>query len=230
MLEEIGPNLSIQRHSLNLMGCKMGRVVTLIRLNSGKVLIHSTANFGAEDISEIRKFGELSWMFEATNFHDTYAQEGRAAFSDIPYFAPSGFKDTESLQCTSTGSLPEEWENEIEVIKIEGMPKIQEHVVYHRQSKTLIVADLLFNIGPEAGWWTHTFLRATAGIREYPGMSRLYRLFIKDRSAFAQSMQSILALDFERIVVSHGDPIEENAKDQLQDLLVTYGLDGAIQP
>ncbi len=224
MLEEIAPNLSIQRHPLSLVGCKMGRVVTLIRLNSGKVLIHSTAQFNDEDISEIRKFGEPAWLLEVTNFHDTFAQEGRVAFSTIPYFTPSGFADADLLKCTSMDSLPEEWVDELEVIKIEGMPKIQEHIVYHRQSKTLIVADLLFNIQPEAGWWTHTFLRATAGIREYPGMSRLYRLFIKDRSAFIKSMQNILALDFENIVMSHGDPILGSAKSILIDLLDKHDL------
>jgi len=179
MLEEIASNLSIQRHSL---------------------IIHSTAKFTPEDISEIREFGDPAWLIEATNFHDTYAKDGREAFP------------------------PVEWGGEIDVICIEGMPKVQEHVVYHRPSKTLIVADLLFNIAPDAGWWTHSFLRATAGIQIYPGMSRLFRHFIKNRTAFAQSMQIIAALDFDRIVVAHGNPIVDNAKSTFLELLAKHGL------
>ena len=224
MLEEIASNLSIQRHGLRLVGCKMGRVVTLIRLHSGKLIIHSTAKFTPEDISEIREFGDPAWLIEATNFHDTYAKDGREAFPQLPYFVPPGFKFDKSLGCKSIDSLPVEWGGEIDVICIEGMPKVQEHVVYHRPSKTLIVADLLFNIAPDAGWWTHSFLRATAGIQVYPGMSRLFRHFIKNRTAFAQSMQIIAALDFDRIVVAHGNPIVDNAKSTFLELLAKHGL------
>jgi hypothetical protein len=225
MLEEIAPNLSLQRHPLRMAGCKMGRVVTLIRLLTGKLVIHSTARFSHEHISEISEYGVPAWLADATNFHDTCAKQGRQAFPDLPYLVPSGFQSYDSLRCTSIDTVPPEWNDEIEVIKVAGMPKIQEHAFYHRTSKTLIVADLLFNIPPEAGRWTHGFLRATAGIREYPGMSRLFRYCIKDRAAFAKSMRTIAALDFERIVVAHGNPIVDNAKTTFLELLAKHGFD-----
>ena len=228
MLEEIAPNLSIQRHSLNIVGCKMGRVVSLIRLNSGKVIVHSTAKFSPKDIHVISEYGDPAWMIEATNFHDTYAQDGRQAFADIPYFTPSGFKYSESLSCSSMKELPAEWGDEIKVVRIDGMPNIQEHAVYHFASKTLIVADLFFNIAPDSGWWTRNFLRATVGISEYPGISRLYKHYIKDREAFANSMQKISSLDFEKIVVAHGKPIVDDAKKVFVELLAKHGLDGAV--
>ncbi len=228
MLEEIAPNLSLQLHPLQMAGCKMGRVVTLIRLHTGKLVIHSTARFSPEHISEICEFGDPAWLVEATNFHDTCAKEGRQAFPDLPYLVPSGFQGYDSLRCTSIDTVQSElseWNDEIEVINVAGMPKIQEHVFYHRPSKTLIVADLLFNIAPDSGWWTHGFLRATAGIREYPGMSRLFRYCIKDRAAFAKSMRTIAALDFEKIVVAHGNPIVDNAKTIFLELLAKHGID-----
>ena len=116
-------------------------------------------------------------------------------------------------------------EVDLELIEVRGMPKIQERVMFHRASKTLIVADLLFNLQAEAGRWTLGFMRAMAGIREYPGMSRLFRFCIKDRSAFAASMREIAALDFERIVVAHGEPIVEDANRQFLNLMATHGFD-----
>lgn len=224
MLEKIAPNLFIQRHPLRMLGCQMGRVVTLIRLASGKVLIHSTGPFTQAHIDEIRQLGQPEWMIDATCFHDTFAKEGRAAFPDAAYLVPPGFKGADALHASPLSTTPEAWSDEIQVIAIEGMPKINEFAFFHRPSKTLIVADLIFNLPPEVGRWTQMFLRATGGIREFPGMSRLFRFFIKDRQAFLASMREIEQLDFERIVVAHGDPITDQAKAKFLNLLGKHGL------
>ena len=224
MLEEIAPNLFVQRHPLIMVGCQMGRVVTVIRLASGRLVIHSTANFSPEDVQEILKLGEPAWLVEATCFHDTCTKGGRIAFPDLPYLVPEGFKATGSLETQPILPSPDEWQRELDVHEIGGMPKIREHAFYHRPSKTLIVADLFFNLPPNVSRWTRVFLRTTGGIREFPGMSRLFRFMIKDREAFLRSIKTILEWDFERIVVAHGDPIEEDAKGQLLKLLTKHGL------
>lgn len=225
MLEELAPNVHLQRHALRLAGCRMGRVVTVIRLASGKLVIHSTAAFAPEAVAEIRMQGEPGWLVEATNFHDTMAKAGRAAFPNIPYLVPPGFKNAASLNSMPLTSAPPEWEGELDVIAIGGMPKIREHAFYHRPSKTLIIADLFFNLPPESGAWTLGFMRVMAGIRRYPGMSRLFRLCIKDRAAFTASMREIAGLDFEQIVVAHGDPVRERAKATFIDLMTAHGFE-----
>ena len=83
----------------------MGRVVTLLRLESGKVVIHSTAEITQEQVEEIRELGEPGWLVEATCFHDTCAKEGRKAFPDIPYLVPPGFKGADALEAISITSI-----------------------------------------------------------------------------------------------------------------------------
>ena len=207
-----------------MAGCQMGRVVTLIRLDSGKVVIHSTAKYSNDQIGEIREIGEPGWLVEATCFHDTCAKEGREAFPGIPYLVPHGFKGAGKLDSSALSPGPEEWGDELQVIELGGMPKIREHVFFHRPSKTLIVADLMFNLPPEVGKWTQMFLRATGGISDYPGMSRLFRFLIKDRGEFVSSIEQIAALDFDKVMVAHGEPILENAKSQFLGVLAKHGL------
>ncbi len=225
MLEELAPNIHLQRHPLGLLGCQMGRVVTVIRLESGSSVVHSTTAFHPHHVAEIRKVGQPGWLVEATNFHDTLAAPGRTAFPDLPYLTPPGFPSGDKLATTRLSPAPAEWDGELDVIAVGGMPKIREHVFFHRPSKTLIVADLFFNLPPDAGRWTHGVMRTAAGIREYPGMSRLLRFCIKDREAFSESMREIAALEFERIVVAHGDPILKNAKAKFMALLDRHGFD-----
>ena len=208
-----------------MAACRIGRVVSVMRLESGRTVIHSTANFASEHLSEIRELGDPGWLVEATNFHDTCAKAGRSAFPEIPYLVPPGFGGAFELDATPISEPPSEWGDELSVIEIGGMPKIREHAFFHRPSKTLVLADLCFNLPPEAGRWTHGFLRVASGIRKYPGMSRLFRFHIKDRAAFVESMQKIASLDIERIVVAHGDPLVDNAKSKFLDVLASNGFD-----
>lgn len=223
-MQTFGENLRLLRYPLNLMGMKMGRNVSVIRLSSGKLIIHSTAPYSRSDVDALKEWGEPTWLVEATNFHDTLAKAGVAAFPDLPYLVPSGFPLAQKLNVISLDSPPSEWEGEVDVIRIDGMPKINEHVFFHRDSKTLIVADLIFNIPLSAGKFTHAFLGAISGIKEHPGNSRMFRFMIKNRAAFEASLQRILALDFERIIVGHGDPIETAGKETLSDIFRKLGF------
>src|SRR5205823_14952907 len=65
-------------------GIDFQRNVSLLRLRDGRVAIHSSALFTAEDVTAIRRFGEPAWLVDATLMHDTFANDGRAAFPDLP--------------------------------------------------------------------------------------------------------------------------------------------------
>ncbi|NNE90103.1 MAG: hypothetical protein HKN23_00500 [Verrucomicrobiales bacterium] len=203
-MEGIGENLWIQRHPLSLIGCKLGRNVTVIRLPTGKLVIHSTANFSSQDIEDIESKGEPGWLVEATNFHDTCASRGRQVFPDLPYLTPAGFRHAETDPILPA---PPEWEGELKVLEVAGMPRVREHVFFHANSKTLIVADLFFNLPRESGRWTLGFMRAMSGIKTYPDSSRFFRSFIRDREAFYESLRKMLEWDFKKVIVGHGEPL-----------------------
>lgn len=118
------------------------------------------------------------------------------AFPELPYFAPHHFPLRKALSTRPLGKLTEWGTGEIELLPIEGMPKVNEHVVYHPRSKTLVVADLCFNFESSMPTTARVFFRAVAGIREYPGMSRFFRWMIRDREAFECSLQGIFERDF----------------------------------
>ena len=91
-------------------------------------------------------------------------------------------------------------------------------------TRTLIVADLVFNFSTDETAWNHFFHRYIMGIKRYPGMSRIFRFCIKDRSAFRTSMTAVLAADFDRIIVGHGRVIERDGKALLRRALDDAGV------
>ncbi|MCW1886660.1 hypothetical protein OKA04_18115 [Luteolibacter flavescens] len=224
MMNELSEGLWALRYPLKVLGTSHGRTVTVIRLTSGRLVIHSMAPFTPEDLAQIRRLGEPGWLVEAMLLHDTYAKEGRACFPALPFLGPPGFGDVVGFETGPLLPAPPEWGGELEVIRLKGAPKLEEHAFLHVPSRTLIVADLVFNFPADEGPWNHFFHRHLAGMKRYPGMSRVFRWCIRDRAAFRESLSEMMKWDFDRIIPGHGEIIETGGKEGLARALEDAGV------
>jgi hypothetical protein len=218
-MRQLDESLWIKCYPLSVLGTDHGRTVTIIRLPSGALIVHSMAPFMTSEVAEIRSLGEPAWLVEAMLLHDTYARQGHETFPNLPFLGPEGFGEVVHFPTLPLSPAPVEWAGQVDVIELLGAPRLKEHVVVHRPSRTLIVADLVFNFAANERGWNRFFHRHIAGFRRYPGMSRLFRACISDRTAFRTSLARVLEADFDRIVVGHGDVIETNGKALLQRAL-----------
>ncbi len=210
-MQQLGENVWILKYPLKLLGLDAGRTVTLIRLRSGQLVIHSTAPFADEDVAKIRGLGPPGWMLDATLFHDSFAAEGKQAFPDAKYLTPPGFAPRSGISSEPLWPAPSEWNGELDVLPLAGT-RVGEHFVYHRLSRTLIVCDCLFNFGRRHSLWQRFVVRWLMGLKDGIGMSMFFRLMIRDRAAFKKSIASTLEWEFERIVVGHGEIIATDAR------------------
>lgn len=217
-------NLWLFTYPLNLLGLDMRRNVTVIRLSSGKIVIHSTGPFTGEDVAMISALGAVSWICEAMLRHDTFAKEGRVAFPDVPYLAPPGFGEGQDFVTQAIVPAPAEWGDELQVLELQGIPGMRETVFFHSPSRTLIVADLVFNFPYNEPLWSELMLKAAVGSQHHPGMSRPFKLSIKDESAFQQSIAQMMEWDFDRVIVGHGEVIPSGGKEKLASVFKNAGI------
>ena len=136
----LADNIWLFSYPLIALGVDLRRNVTVIRLDSGRLVIHSTARFTEADATQIRGLGEPGWLVEGMIDHDTFSKEGRTAFPNIPFLAPVGFRDRVDFEVGSLDAASSAWLPELEVIRIDGAPKMAEHVFFHHPSGTLIVS------------------------------------------------------------------------------------------
>jgi hypothetical protein len=223
-MKELANNIWLLPYSLRLLGADLRRMVTVVRLLSGKLVIHSTGPFTQGDIAAILRLGEPGWLMDVMLRHDTFAKQGREAFPNIPFLAPEGFSEVVGFSTEPLIPKPAAWGDELEVLRLEGMPSMQEHVFFHRLSRTLIAADLLFNFGPDASAWTRFLVFCAVGSRHHPGVSRPFRMAIKNKADFQRSVQALMKWDFDRIIVGHGEIIETDGKRRLAGALKEAGL------
>jgi hypothetical protein len=210
-VQQLVDNVWILKYPLKLLGLDAGRTVTVIRLRSGQLVIHSTAPFTDDEVARIRALGQPTWMLDATLFHDSFVPEGKSAFPDAKYLAPPAFAPRSGISSEPLSPAPSEWSGALEVLPLAGT-RAGEHFVYHPPSRTLIVCDCLFNFGQTPSLWTRFVVRWLMGLKDGIGMSMFFRLMIRDRAAFKNSIASALEWDFERIVVGHGEVITRDAR------------------
>ena len=218
-MKTIGENLWLLTYPLKRLGADLQRHVSVIRLAAGEIVLHSSAPFTPEDIAEISALGQPRWLVEAMLDHDTFADEGHEAFPDAEYLAPPGFEDKVAFPTRPILPTPAAWGDELETLPVAGVPSLEEYLFFHRPSRTLITADLVFNFGYDGPAWTEFLLKLAIGSEHHPGMSRPFKGAIKDEPAFKASMAQMLAWDFERVIVAHGEPILEGGREKVATML-----------
>ncbi|MGB6219769.1 DUF4336 domain-containing protein [Haloferula sp.] len=223
-MRNLSENIWLLTYPLRVFGADIIRNVTVIRLSSGNLLIHSTGPFTTSDTKAIRQLGTPSWLVESMLDHDTFSREGQSAFPEIPYYAPPGFKNPSGLPVQSLAEAPLEWSGEIDILIIDGVPSFGEYVFLHRSSRTLIVTDLIFNYVKAPSLWTKLLLYPALGFHHAPGMSKRFRGAIKEKAAFRSSLEQIMTWDFDRIIVGHGQVIESGGKNESHMMFQELGF------
>ena len=87
---------------------------------------------------------------------------------------------------------------------------------FHAPSRTLISSDLLENFETSPHWPTRIYLKI-GGIHGKPGVSRLLRVMYRDHDKVRAALERVLAWDFDRIVLAHGDVLAERGPQVLRE-------------
>ncbi len=221
---QIADDVVVMSFPLRAFGIDFRRNVTLLRLADGRVVVHSTAPFTQKDVAAIRRFGEPAWLLDATLLHDTFVKDGRAALPALPYLAPNGFEKASGVAAQPLDPPPSAWSGEIDAVKIEGTKK-NEHALFHRRSRTLVVADLFFSFPAQTRGWARFFARHIMRLpAQLFGVSVFFRLMISEKQVFTRSVRTLLDWDFERIVLAHFEPLETAAKPAVESALREAGF------
>jgi len=114
-----------------------------------------------------------------------------------------------------TDEAPAEWRGEVDQLYFRGRPFENEVVFFHRASRSLLLCDLAFNFGPRAPLVTRLVMTLMGGYGRFRP-TRLDPLLIRDRRAARRSLEQILAWDFDRVIIAHGEVLEHGGRDALR--------------
>jgi hypothetical protein len=190
-------------------GLWLGTRMTVIRLPGGALWLHSVV--AIDDIlgDEIQELGPVRHIVLPNLYHHVYASDAIQRWPAARVHAPAAMRrkrpelriDSELSETPDT-----EWCGQIVPVHIDGS-MLDETVFVHGPTRTLVCSDLIENFASSPHLATRLYLKA-AGIQDRVAFSRFLRPVYRDRRATRRSLERLLRLDFDRVVLTHGRVLE----------------------
>jgi hypothetical protein len=216
-LRALAPDLWVAERPQKFYGLPVGTRMTVIRLADGSLLLHSPVELDAGLRRELDAVGRVRYAVAPNRVHHLYAGRVAESYPDARLWVGPGVerKRPDLVYVAVLGDeAPAEWRGQVDQVFFAGRPYENEVTFFHRASRTLVLCDLAFNLREGTAFVTRWLMRS---IRSYGhfGPSTLDPWLIKDRAAARASLERILAWDFDRVIVAHGDVLETGGHEQL---------------
>jgi hypothetical protein len=209
----------LDREPVRILGMRLDATMAVLRLGDGKLLLYSPVAMTPARRAAVEALGSVAHLYAPSLYHHLFVGEWAAAFPSARLHAPAALaKKRRDLRIDRAhGAAPEPaFAGLVDELPIEGF-RLQESVLVYRPARTLLVADLVHNIGRPQHAWTKLYTRAM-GFYDRVALSRMIRwLSFSDRAAARRSLDRLLALPFERLVVGHGAPLDAGAREAIAE-------------
>ena len=217
-LKPLAKDIWVAERPQTFYGLPVGTRMTVIRLSGERLLLHSPVALDSKLRAELDSLGRVRYAIAPNRVHHLYAGEVAKVYPDARLWVAPGLERKRpdlAFVAVLSDEPPEEWREEVQQVFFRGRPYENEVVFFHRASRTLILCDLAFNFGPAAAAPTRLLMRLLRSYGSF-GPSKLDPWLIRDRDAARQSLERILAWDFDRVVVAHGEILESGGREALR--------------
>jgi hypothetical protein len=189
--------------------------MTILRLSDGSLLLYSPLALTLERRAAIQALGPVAHLYAPNLYHHLWIGEWASAFPSARLHAPAGLaRKRRDLRIDRFhAAVPEPaFAGVIDELRIDGF-RLEESVLVYRPARTLVVADLVHNIGRPRHRWTKFYAR-TMGFYDRVALSRMIRwTAFSDRAAARRSLDEVLALSFDGLIVGHGTPLATGGRE-----------------
>lgn len=191
--------------------------MTVIRLRDGALWIHSPIEPTPSLLAELSSLGEVRYVIAPNRSHHLFFQRFLMSFPVATGFVAPGLPEKlKTLSQYPAVPMPGPWEGELQSWFIDGLPIINETVWFHEETGTLVLTDLLFCFGTVNTGLTKLIARLL-GVYGRLGMSLTMKLMTTDKKALRRSIEPLLLLPIQRIVLAHDQVIDEKPVQKLRE-------------
>jgi len=198
------------------------RKMTVFRLGSGEVAVHSAIAMDEAGMAALETIGQPSWILVPNSLHSSDASWYGERYPSARILVPAAkrkklFEKVRRIDGSLDDDWPEALRGELAIVPLHGT-RIGEVAVVHLPSRTLVLTDAVFNYrDKDLPLVARMIMRANRAYGRF-GPSRIFTSFvIDDRDAFLGSIDALLEHDFDRVIMSHGRILASGGKQAIRD-------------
>jgi hypothetical protein len=190
------------------LGCRGSLRMTILETQSG-LLLYSPVALSAEHVASIRALGTVSDIVAPNQMHHMYLRDCIAIFPDANCWVAEGLLEkigpVDGARILTPG-VSFGTDSRLKTFTVTGH-RIQETLVFHEASGTLVTADMLYNYQSEQ-YAAEKLFFWMIGNYGRPNVAFYHRFSVKDKSSIRSMIDTIKGWPITRIIMSHGRLIE----------------------
>jgi hypothetical protein len=218
-LTPFAEGLWLDRTPVRFLGLRLTTTMVVLRLGDGSLMLHSPVALTPERRAAVEALGRVAHLYAPNLFHHRWIGQWATAFPVARVHAPAGLTRKQPglrVDRVHGASTEPAFVGVLDEIPVEGF-RPRETALFHHPTRTLVVADLVQNVGRPAHTWTAMYTRAM-GFHDRIALSRALRwTAFDDRKAARRSIDGLLERTSDRLVMGHGEPLVVGAHDALAD-------------
>lgn len=217
LLETVADDLWTLARPLRFWGVETGSRMTIVRLADGALFVHSPLALDPALRAEVDALGRVKAVVAPSLFHHLSVRQWQDAYPQALFACCPGLdKKRADLRWDRVlGDTAEpEWAGELDQAHFAARTMEHEVVFFHRASRTMICADIVFNLSAHPDRMTRIVAFLLGNRR--PGATWLERLMIRDRAGARAQIDRMLAWKPARLLLAHGPCIDSGGEDVLR--------------
>jgi hypothetical protein len=206
------------------------RRMTVVRITMKRLVVFSAIALDESSMEVLEKFGKPSFLVVPSDKHRLDAKIWKDRYPRMWVVAPSGAAEKVEKVVNVDTSAPNFRDPNVQFITVPGTQRHEAALLVHTPNgSTLVLNDLVGNIRKSSGF-SGWFLRMMRFAGDEPHIPRpVMQRLVKDRPALrAQFLQWSELPTLKRILVSHGDPIEDDPAGALRDFAQSLAKDRPV--
>lgn len=226
-LKPVGENVWIvDSGPLNVAGLMPLPVrMTVIRLGSGEILLHSPTRFDEALRGAIEGLGRIKHLVAPNVAHWSFVDEWQRACPDALTWAAPGLRERAAVKKSGLRldrdlgeQAPPEWAQEVDQVVVPGGAGFREVCLLHKPSRALVLTDLVLNLEPDKLPFLTRAFATLIGTTAPNGRAPVYLRLVVRRGGEAarEAAQKLVAFAPERVIFAHGRWFERDATAQLR--------------
>ena len=190
----------------SLPGMSLKRVMTVVRLDNGRLVIHSAVALDDDAMAEIEAWGRPGFLLVPNAYHRLDAPAYAERYPDLKVLCPRGSRKKIEAVVRVDGdydAFPED--SKVELRYLDGLREVEGVMIVRSDGgSTLVFNDAVFNMPHGEGIPGFIFRHLTASTGG-PRVTRLFRMLaVKDKAAFKADLERLADTPgLKRIIVSH---------------------------
>lgn len=217
MLQPFGPNIwTVDGDDVRMFGAlPFTTRMTVVKLKTGGLWLHSPVLPTKARREALELLGPIEHLVAPIKIHSVGITPWGSLVPSAHIWASPEFTARHPdirVDTLLDNEVTPPWRGEIEHLAIRGHPIVDEVDFLHKPSKSLILTDLIQKhfADRDASFWRG--VKKIVGVfGEAGGVPLDVRLTVRDRLALRKSIETLLAWDFDNLILSHGHCLQGGA-------------------